>query len=163
VSLRSPLDTLKDLRQRVHESERSRLVAQAEAERAAELEQERARQVLLAATARHEAQRRDEDQRLVQDGITAAEGQRRAHWEGSQRRTQALLWDEHERAVDSFRLASANHEQAREALSRADAELKQVRDRIEQRERAKRQSDEKAQQEMLDESFLRRFSERNGA
>lgn len=161
--MRSPLDTLKDLRQRVHESERSKLVAQADAERAAEAEQERARQVLLAATARHDAARRDEDQRLVQDGITAAEGQRRALWEGAQRRSQALLWDEHERALGSFRLASANHEQAREAMSRADAELKQVRERIEQRERAKQRSEEKVQQEMLDESFLRRFSERNGA
>jgi hypothetical protein len=161
--VRSPLDTLKDLRQRVHESERSRLVAQAEAEQAADAEQERARQVLLAATARHEAARRDEDQRLVQDGITAAEGQRRALWEGAQRRSQALLWDEHERALDSFRLASTHHEQAREAMSRADAELKQVRERIEQRERAKQRSEEKVQQEMLDESFQRRFSERNGA
>jgi hypothetical protein len=161
--VRSPLDTLKDLRQRVHESERSRLAAQAEAERVADAERERARQVLLAATARHEAARRDEDQRLVQDGITAADGQRRALWEGAQRRTQALLWDEHERALGSFRQASANHEQAREALSRADAELKQVRERIEQRERAKQRSEEKVQQEMLDESFQRRFSERNGA
>ncbi len=161
--MRSPLDTLKDLRQRVHESERSRLVAQADAERAADAEQERARQVLLAATARHEAARRDEDQRLVQDGITAAEGQRRALWEGAQRRSQAVLWDEHERALDSFRLASTHHEQAREAMSRADAELKQVRERIEQRERAKQRSEEKVQQEMLDESFQRRFSERNGA
>lgn len=161
--MRSPLDTLKDLRQRVHESERSKLAAEAEAERAAEAEQERARQVLLAATARHEAARRDEDQRLVQDGITAAEGQRRALWEGAQRRSQALLWDEHERAVDSFRVASASHERARDAMSRADAELKQVRDRISQRERAKQRSEEKVQQEMIDESFLRRFSERNGA
>jgi len=99
----------------------------------------------------------------VQDGITAAEGQRRALWESQQRRTQAELWEEHERAVDSFRVASASHEQARDALSRADAELKQVRDRIEQRERAKQRNEEKAQQEMLDESFLRRFTDRNGA
>jgi hypothetical protein len=152
-----------DLRQRVHEGERSGLAAHAEAERAAETERERARQLLLAATARHEAARRDEDQRLVQDGITAAEGQRRALWEGAQRRSQALLWEEHERAVDTFRLASANHDRAREALSRADAELKQVRERIGQRERAKQRNAETAQQEMLDESFLRRFSERIGA
>lgn len=160
--MRSPLDTLKDLRQRVHESECSRLASHAEAERVAEAEQERARQVLLAATARHEAARRDEDQRLVQDGITAAEGQRRALWESAQRRTQTVLWEEHERAVGSFRLASQNHEQARDALSQADAELKQVRERIEQRERAKQRSEEKAQQEMLDESSLRRFLERKG-
>jgi hypothetical protein len=98
----------------------------------------------------------------VQDGITAAEGQRRALWESAQLRTQTVLWEEHERAVGSFRLASQNHEQARDALSQADAELKQVRERIEQRERAKQRSEEKAQQEMLDESSLRRFLERKG-
>jgi hypothetical protein len=163
VSVRSPLDTLKDLRQRVHESECSELAAHAEAEHLAQAERERARHVLLAATARHEAARRDEDQRLVQDGITAAEGQRRASWESAQRRSQALLWEEHERAVDSCRLASANHDRAREALSRADAELRQVRERIEQRERVKKRNEENVQQEMLDESFLRLFSERNSA
>jgi hypothetical protein len=161
--MRSPLDTLKDLRQRVHESECSELAARAEAERLAQAEQERARRVLLAATARLEAVRRDEDQRLMQDGITAADGQRRAFWESAQRRSQALLWEEHERAMDCFRRASASHERAREALSRADAELKQVRERIEQRERAKQRREENIQQEMLDESFLRLFTERNRA
>lgn len=161
--MRSPLDTLKDLRQRVHEGEQSRLAAHAEAERIANAEQERARQVLLAATARHEAARRDEDQRLVQDGITAAEGQRRALWETAQRKTRALLWEEHERAVDSSRLAAQNHERARDAMSQADAELRQVQQRIEQRERERQRSEETAQQETLDESSLRRFLERNGS
>lgn len=161
--MRSPLETLRDLRQRVHESERLGLVALAEAERRAEAERERARQELLAATARHECARRDEEQRLVQDGITAAEGQQRTLWERAQRTCQALLWEGHERAVDSFRVAVQNHERAREALSRADAELKQVRERIEERERALRRSEEKAQQEMLDEASLRRFLERNDA
>lgn len=162
VSLRSPLDTLKDLRQRVHEDEQTRLASHAEAERSAEAAQERARQVLLAATARYEAARRDEEQRLVQDGITAAEGWRRAVWESAERKAQALLWEEHERAVDSYRLAAADHERARESMSRADAELRQVRERIEKRERERQRSEEKAQQEMLDESSLRRFVERNG-
>ena len=163
MPLRSPLDTLKDLRQRAHEDERSRLTARAQAEREAEAEQERARQVLLAATARYEAARRDEDQRLVQDGITAAEGQLRSAWECTQRRAQVLLWEEHQRAVDSFRLAAADHERAREAMSRADAELRQVRERLDQRERERQRNEEQAHQEMLDESSLRRYVERNEA
>lgn len=161
--MRSSLDTLKDLRQRAHESEQSRLARHAEAVRVAEAEQERARQVLLAATARHEAARRDEAQRLSQHGITAAEGQRRALWESAQRRTQAVLWDEHERAVSSHRAAATDHERAREALSRADAELRVVTERINQRERVRRRREEQAQQEALDESSLRRFLERNSA
>ena len=163
MSARSPLDTLKDLRQRVHESERASLAAHAEAERIANAERERARQVLLAATARHEAARRDEDQRLVQDGISAAEGQQRALWEATQRKARAALWEEHERALDSSRLAAHDHERAREAMSRADAELRLVRQRIEQLERERQRSEETAQQETLDESSLRRFLERNGA
>src|SRR5690606_33682148 len=134
-----------------------------EAERVAEAAQERARQVLLAATARHEALRREEEQRLVQDGITAAEGQRRALWENAQRRARAVLWEEHERAVDSYRAAATDHERVRGVLARADAELRQVTERIEQRERARQRGEEQAQQEALDESSLRRFVERNGA
>lgn len=163
MPLRSPLDTLKDLRQRVHEDEQTRLALRAEAERNAEAEQERARQVLLDATARYEAARREEDQRLVQDGITAAEGQRRALWEGAQRSAQALLWAVHERAANGFRLAAADHERARASMSRADAELRQVRERIQRRERERQRSEEAAQQELLDESSLRRFLERKGA
>jgi hypothetical protein len=159
VTLRSSLDTLELLRQRVHETEQLRLAAQAEAERCAEAEQERARQVLLAATARDEALRRKEDHRLLGGGITAAEGQRRALWESAQRRGRAQLWEAHERAVDSCRAAASKHEQARAALSRADAELRQVRERLERLERAKRLGEEQAQQENLDESSSRRVLE----
>jgi fused signal recognition particle receptor len=163
VTVRSSLDTLEQLRQRAHEAEQSRLAAQAEAERSAEAEQERARQVLLAATSRHEATRREEDHRLIGGGITAAEGERRALWESAQRQRQALLWKKHEHAVDSCRAAASKHEQARASLCQADAELRQVRERIERDERAKRRGEEQAQQENLDESSLRRFLERNGA
>jgi hypothetical protein len=163
VTVRSSLDTLEQLRQRVHEKEQSRLAAQAEAERAAEAEQERARQVLLAATAHHEATRREEDYRLLGCGVTAAEGQRRALWETAQRKSRTLLWEEHARAVDSWRVAASKHEQAREALCRADAELRQVRERIERRERTRRLGEEAVQQEAIDESSVRRFLERNGA
>jgi hypothetical protein len=162
VTARTPLDTLKDLRQQVHHGEHSRLLTQAEAERAADAERERARQLLLAATASHEALRKHEDQLLAERGITAAEGQLRAAWEERQRQNVAALWEEHERAVDSHREAVVRHERACQALTRADAELRLVADRIERRKRERERGEELAQQETLDESSLRRFSERNG-
>jgi hypothetical protein len=162
VTVRSSLDTLEQLRRWAHEAEQSRLAADAEAERGAEAEREQTRQVLLAATARHEATRREEDHRLV-GGITAAEGQRRAFWESAQRKSCARLWGEHERALDSCRAAASRHEQARAALCRADAELRQVRERIERDERTKRRGEEQAQEESIDESSMRRFLERNEA
>jgi hypothetical protein len=163
VAVRSSLDTLEQLRQRAHETEQARLAAQAEAERNAEAEQERARQVLLAATARHELTRREEDHRLIGGGITAAEGQRRVLWESAQRKNRALLWQQHERAAHSSRTAASKHEQARAALTRADAELRQVRERIDRRERSRQRGEEQAQQEVLDESSSRQFLERKGA
>ena len=75
----------------------------------------------------------------------------------------ARLSGEHERAVDSHRQAVAGHESARAALTRADAELRVVRERIEQSERARQRGEELAQQEVSDESSLRRFVERNRA
>jgi hypothetical protein len=161
--VRSPLDTLEQLRQRAHDTEQSRLARHAEAERIAEAEQERARQTLHEATLRHEAARRAEDERLVQQGITAAEGQRRVAWEKLQRKARAQLWDVHERAVDKYRSAATELERARQALTQADAELRQVRQRIDKRERTRLEGEERAQQEIADESSTRRFLERNGA
>jgi len=163
VTARSPLDTLEHLRRQVHEAEKSRLAAQAEAARAAAAERERARQVLLAATARADATRREEDQRLGAQGVTAAEGQRRVVWEAMQRQARAVLWEEHERAVESHRAATLELERAQQTLARADSELRLVQDRVERRERVRRLGDEAAQQEALDEASLRRFSERGGA
>lgn len=163
MAVRSPLDTLEQLRRQVHEAEKARLAAQAEAARAAADERERARQVLLAATARDEATRREEDQRLGEHGVTAAEGQRRVVWEAAQRQARAALWGEHERAVESHRAAAVQHERAQQALVRADGELRLIQERIERRERARRLGEEAAQQEALDEASLRRFSERGGA
>ena len=161
--MRSSLDTLEQLRQRAHDTEQSRLLAHAQAERIAEAERERARRTLQDATARHEAARREEDERLVQDGITAAEGQRRVAWEKLQRKARAQLWEDHERAVDDYRTAAAELERARQALIQADAELRQVRQHIEKRERSRLLGEEQAQQELVDESSIRRFLERNGA
>jgi hypothetical protein len=161
--VRSPLDTLEQLRQRAHDTEQSRLAAHAEAERIAQAEQERARRTLQDATARHDAARREEDERLVHDGITAAEGQRRVAWEKLQRKARAQLWEVHERAVDRYRTAATELERARQALTQADAELRQVRQRIDKRERSRLQGEERAQQEVVDDSSIRRFLERNGA
>lgn len=162
VAVRSSLDSLEQLRRQAHEAEKARLAAQAEAARAAAAERERARQVLLAATARDEAARRDEDSRLGERGVTAAEGQRRVVWEAAQRQARAALWEEHERAVESHRAAALQHERAQQALARADAELRLIRERIERRERARRLGEEAAQQDALDEASSRRFSERGG-
>jgi hypothetical protein len=161
VAPRSPLDTLKGLRQQVHQGEHTRVLTQAEAERAADADRERARQVLLAATASHEALRKHEDRLLSERGITAAEGQLRAAWEERQRQNVAALWGVHERAVDSHREAVVRHERACEALTRADADLRLVADRISTRERERQRGEELAQQETLDESSTRRFLERN--
>lgn len=163
VTARSPLETLKELRQQVHEAERARLVAEATLEHAAETEKERARQRLAAAEAASAAARRREDERLAARGITAAEGQLRVHWENAERRRRARLGDEHERAVQSHRAAVERHDQARVALSQADAELRVVQERLDQRARLRQRGEELAQQEVIDESSLRRFQERNGA
>ncbi len=163
VTVRSALDTLEHLRHQVREAEQKQLVARAEAERLATLEQESVLRALQAFTARDEAARREEEQRLAQEGITAAEGLRRAAWETAQRSCRSALWNDHERARDARRTATSEHEQAREALARADAELRQVRERLAWRENAKRRGEEQAQQELLDEAFLRRFLEKSSA
>lgn len=161
--MRSPLDTLKELRQQVHDAEQAHLAQQATLEWSAEAEKARALQRLAAAEAEATAARRDEDERLAERGITAAEGQRRAHWESADRKHRARLGEEHARAIDNHRAAVARHERARAALSQADAELRVVQERIDQRERLRLRGEELAQQEVVDESSLRRFMERNGA
>jgi hypothetical protein len=163
VTVRSPLETLKELRQQVHDAEQAQLAASASLESSAEEEKERARQRLAMAQARAEAARRREDERLAESGITAAEGQLRVQWENAERLNRARLDREHERAVDNLRAAVARHERARSSLSQADAELRVVQERIDQRERLRQRAEELAQQELVDESSLRRFTERNGA
>jgi hypothetical protein len=147
----------------VHESEQAQLVAKIQAERAAEAETERARRLLLATTAHQSAAVRAEDRRMGERGITAAEGQRRVVWENTLRKTREQLAEELDRAIDSHRHAVGRHEQARSSVQRADAELKLVQERLDQRERSRQLDRERAQQETLDESSLRRFLERNGA
>jgi colicin import membrane protein len=163
VTVRSPLDTLKELRQQVHDAEQARLATQATLESCAEAEKERARERLAAAEAEAALARRQEDERLTALGITASEGQLRAHWEDAERRHRARLGQEHARAVENHRAAIARHDQARVALSQADAELRVVQERLDQRARLRQRGEELAQQEIVDESSLRRFQERNGA
>ncbi len=161
--MRSPLDTLKELRQQVHEAEQAHLATEATLEHGAEEEKERARQRLAAAMAQALDARRREDERLAERGITAAEGQLRVHWEHAERASRARLDAEHERAIDKHRAAVVRHDMARVAMSQADVELRVVQERIEQRERLRQRGEELAQQEIIDESSLRRFAERKGA
>jgi hypothetical protein len=163
VTVRSPLETLKELRQQVHDAEQAQLAASAALESSAEEERERARRRLAQPAAEAEAARRREDERLAESGITAAEGQLRVQWESAERNHRARLDREHARALDNLRAAAERHERARSSLSQADAELRVVQERIDQRERLQQRAEELAQQEMVDESALRRFSERNGA
>jgi hypothetical protein len=151
------------LRHQVREAEQKQLVARADAERLAILEQQSVLRAIQTFTARHEAARREEEQRLAREGITAAEGLRRAAWETAQRSFRTALWNDHERAREARRQATGEHDKARQALARADAELKQVRERLARRERVKQRGEEQAQQELLDEGFLRRFLEKSGA
>lgn len=162
VKRRSPLDTLKELRQRAHDSQRTHLAQQIQAERAAAAQAERARQVLLEALRNEHAARLAEDRRLGESGITAADGQRRAEWEHAMRRTREELTAELDCAVETHRVTLANEEQARRAVDRSDAELKQVQERLDRAELTRQRELERAQQETLDESAMRRYLERNG-
>jgi hypothetical protein len=163
VKRRSPLDTLKELRQRAHDTQRSQLAHQIEAERAAAAQAEQARQVLLETLRNEHGARLEEDRRLGENGITAADGQRRAEWERAMRQTREALTAQLDRAVDEHRAALDREEQARRAVDRSDAELKQVQERLNRAELNRRRELERAQQETLDESSMRRFLERNGA
>jgi len=163
VKRRSPLDTLKDLRERAHDREQARLAALTRAEKAAEEAANQARRKLLAAELDNDSARRAEDRRLSASGISAAEGQRRMVWEGASRQTREQLADELDRATRTHREAVGREEQARGAVQQADAELKQVQDHLDQAAQSRRRHVESVEQEALDESSLRRFVERNRA
>ena len=159
----SPLETLKDLRERAREGERTRLAARIASEKQAELAERQARELLLARARAGEAARRSEQQRLGTRGITAAEGQRQLAWERAERSHVEQLADDVQRASAQRRSAQREHEQARRALERAHAELQAVEQRLEQKTRQAQQRTEQVQQEALDEAAARRFSERSGA
>jgi len=163
VKRRSPLEVLKDLRQRAHEQEQAALGLRLEAEKAAEVEEERARQRLLDSQMEARAAQSLEDQRLESTGITAKEGQWRVAWQGALRRTEHRLAHELDRASVARREASLEQERAQSSLKRADAELKAVEERLDVGERARRLDGERSQQETLDEASLRRFMERHQA
>jgi hypothetical protein len=163
VKPRSPLETLKDVRQRARDSEQARLVGCSRAEKQAAAAEARARQALLDQLSEAELARRTEDQRLEAGGITAAEGQRRLAWESAQRQVRENLSVALERAVASHREASRQHDLARSALQRADAELGQVERPLQRREHARLRQQEQAQQDTQDEASARAFSERKEA
>jgi len=163
VKRRSPLDVLKDLRKRAHEQEQAVLAVRLEAEKAAGLEQERARQRLLDAQTAARAVQSLEDQRLESTGITAKEGQWRVAWQSALRRTERRLAQELEHATVARLQASIEQERAQASLKRANAELEAVEERLDAGERARRLDGERSQQETLDEASLRRFMERHQA
>jgi hypothetical protein len=163
VKRTSPLETLKDLRQRARESEQSRLATRSQSQRQAELAEQQARELLLERSSALEAVRQEEHRRLETGGITAAEGQLRVAWEGAARRSVEQLSGDVRRAAARRREAIREHDQARRALERAHAELEEVERQLQQRERQARQKAEQVQQDSLDEDSARRFSERSDA
>jgi hypothetical protein len=159
----TPLETLRDLRQRTRESEQTRLATRSKSERRAEEAEAQARQLLLQRSSASNAVRQDEHRRLESEGITAAEGQRRVAWERAERRALEQLSADVDRAMAQRREAAREHELARRALEQAHAELEEVERQLGQRERFARHKAEQAQQESLDEASARRFSERSDA
>jgi len=163
VKRTSPLETLKDLRQRARESEQARLATRSQSERQAELAEQRARELLLERSSAVEAVRQEEHRRLETKGITAAEGQLRVAWDNAARRAVEQLSADLGRAAARRREAIREHEQAQRALERAHAELEEVERQLAQRERQARQKAEQVQQESHDEASARRFAERSDA
>ena len=159
----SPLETLKDLRERAREGEQARLAARLQAEKQAELAERQARELLQARSSEREATCRSQRERLGTQGITAAEGQRQLAWERAERRRLEQLSGDLQRAAAQRRSAQREQEQARRALERAHAERQAVQQRLGQQECQAQQRAEQAQQEALDEAAARRFSERSGA
>ena len=159
----SPLETLKDLRQRAREGEQARLALRIQAEKQAELAERQARELLLARSSASESVRRSEQQRLGTQGVSAAEGQRQLAWERAERRLLEQLSSDVQRAEAQRRSAQREQDQARRALERAHAELQAVEQRLERRARQAQLEAEQVQQEAVDEAAARRFSERSGA
>jgi hypothetical protein len=158
----SPLETLKDLQKQAHERGRAALAAGIAAEKAAEVEEQRARRDLAAAQLAASSIRREEDERLRRGGITAAEGRLRLAWQSEALRTERELELGLARAAESRRHALREQELARAALAKAELALKAVEGRLEAGDRARRLDVERAQQEAMDESTSRRFMERSG-
>lgn len=156
----SALETLKTLRQRQHETEQSRLASSQERERAAAETELRAREALLGNARETRAARQSEDLRLERSGISAAEGQRRALWEASARRTAQQLSANLAQAAEIHRKATREHEQLRWAVQQSHAALEQVEQRLQRDARLLDRKLEQAQQESLDEAASRRFTER---
>lgn len=159
----TPLDTLRELRERAQQEEQARLAARLEAEKQAELAEQLAQRLLVERASSGDAVRAAERRRLQATGITAADGLRRVAWEGAERRAVEQLASDVARAAARRREARREHERARAALQQAHAELEEVERRLQQREREARYKAEQAQQEALDEAAARRFSERSEA
>ena len=159
----TPLDTLRELRERTQQEEQSRLAVRLEAERSAEQAEQQAQRLLQERTRSAEALRAVERRRLQGNGISAADGLRRVAWESAERRAVEQLSSDVARATAKRREATRDQERARLALERAHAELEEVQRRLKQREREARYKDEQAQQETQDEASARRFTDRSGA
>jgi hypothetical protein len=159
----TPLETLRELRERAQQEEQTRLAARIEAERQAEHAEQLARELLVERASSGDAVRAAERERLQRTGISAADGLRRVAWESAERRAVEQLSSDVARAEARRREATREHERARSALGKAHAELEEVERRLQQREREARYKTEQAQQESQDEASARRFTERSEA
>lgn len=156
---RSPLETLRELWQRTRDREKQRLSTTIREAASALAATERARQTLTAARQETSTARDAESRRLIDGAVTAAEGQRRAAWEREQRKRDAELARELERALASHRQAVLDHETAARDFAKADAAVGRVEERLARAESARQRALDAAQQELVDEAALRRFME----
>lgn len=156
---RSPLETLRELWQRSRDREKQRLSTTIRDAASALSATERARQTLAAARQEISAARDAESRRLVDGAVTAAEGQRQVAWEREQRKRDAELTRELERALASHRQAVLEHESAAREFAKADAAVGHVEERLARAESARQRALDAAQQELVDEASLRRFME----
>jgi len=159
VSRRSPLETLKDVRARSKDGEKVRFAAVTQRELAARVDVERSLASLRAAREEAARARAAETGRSKQGAVTAAEGERRALWERAQRRQEAELSKQLERAVESHRGALLEQERAARDLESANVALEQVQGRLDRAESARQRARDAVQQELTDEASLRRFVE----
>lgn len=152
---------MRELWQRTRDREKQRLSSTIREAATALAATERARETLATARQETSTARDVESRRLVDGAVTAAEGQRRIAWEREQRKRDAELARELERALASHRRAVLEHESAARDFAKAEAAVGHVQERLARAETAHQRALDAAQQEQMDEASLRRFMEQS--
>jgi hypothetical protein len=159
----SVLESLRKLREQAREAEKLRLADSTRAADCAHAAEDRTRQQLSTEQTSGQAARLQEQVRLCDKGVSAAEGQRSHEWARSLRRREQQLTDELNKATVSSRQAAAEAERARVAMIQAQLDLEGVSQRLAREARAQELKRDQARQESTDERSLRRFLGRGDA